>query len=735
MEELKRLLMQADDEYLTGLSNKGMVKRAYKDLEQDAPEISWDGEEALVKWKDADCRIKAPLGSSVCSCPSRSMCRHRIAAMLCLKREMAKAPAPDEAKDGTKAEGNEEKQESPAPSGEASGRDGTLPPNGTSFSAALEQELLSVPAARLRKACGAREFRGFLAHIQAGEFPQIEEGSTVTVRFPWDRTVVKLLSPLAYSTCTCHSKELCGHKAMAVLAYQLRKKAVTPEQLAAVEDSRETWNLEETAQAAGSMREGIRLQLLTGLSRLSPEAEESMERLAVISHGAGLPRFESGFRSAADEYRLYFTRSAAFRENELMERLVLLYRDACRLERAKEPTELGALAGNFRDAYEQTPRLHLTGMGSSHFKSKNGYEGEKYYFLETDQRRWYTWVDARPTFYEGVRRRPPGSSEHAQAPWGLNCSREKMMELDFYLTRAKAAEDGRLSVSQETRSEIVGSRDLGREEIRSMVIWDYRELFLEPPGDSREPVLAGAVRCKKGVFDTVRQRFDMEIFDTGGRALHVAVRYSREERVTIQTLERLGSRLERREDAPMVFFGIPYLDEGRLCLYPVDFFEEEGLAPPVRDSGSGEIREEKAIGSGVFKEKTGGEAGGAPGARAVRAAEQCLRDIRGLLSDLFQSGLQSVQPELLEHMSVLENESGAPGLDLAKEELGVLGTALEEKRHRGALAAEPVLASWARLAEYVKLGMKKTELDLAAAHMLAADAAGESKGEKPYEAE
>ena len=60
MEELKRLLTQADDEYLTGLSNKGMVKRAYKDLEQDSPEISWDGEEALVKWKDADCRIKAP---------------------------------------------------------------------------------------------------------------------------------------------------------------------------------------------------------------------------------------------------------------------------------------------------------------------------------------------------------------------------------------------------------------------------------------------------------------------------------------------------------------------------------------------------------------------------------------------------------------------------------------------------------------------------------------------------
>ena len=36
MEELKKLLLQADDEYLTGLSNRGMVKRGYKDLEQEA---------------------------------------------------------------------------------------------------------------------------------------------------------------------------------------------------------------------------------------------------------------------------------------------------------------------------------------------------------------------------------------------------------------------------------------------------------------------------------------------------------------------------------------------------------------------------------------------------------------------------------------------------------------------------------------------------------------------------
>ena len=188
-----------------------------------------------------------------------------------------------------------------------------------------------------------------------------------------------------------------------------------------------------------------------------------------------------------------------------------LYRKASLLERTKEPETIRELAGTFRDAYHPVPRLHLTAIGGRSFKSKAGYEGERYYFLETEQKKWYTWTDARPSFYEGIRRRPPGNEEHAQAPWGLNCSRGKMMELEFYLTDAKAAKGGRLSVSRETKSEIAGNRDLYGKEIQEMVVWDYRRLFQGQILRNREPVLAGAVRCKKSSFDTVKQRFHMEI--------------------------------------------------------------------------------------------------------------------------------------------------------------------------------------------------------------------------------
>ena len=707
MEELKALLRQADDEYLTGLSNKGTVKRAYKDLEQEKPEAVWNAEGAQVTLKEAVCQVRIPLGSSVCSCPSRSICRHLITAVLYLKQEEenqtdAEEPKSPGEKDGDG--GNAETGSGNSVVSESSTGPGTSQDDADTLRAGLEEEITSIPLNRLKQACKNKGYREFLLHMEEGEFPVIEEGSVVTVRFPWEDTVVKLLSPLAYSTCTCHRRELCTHKAQAILAFRLQKKTLTLQLLKEQLKDSEEWDFQELARAVRAMKEGIGLQLLTGLSRLSPEAAESMERLAVISHGAGLPAFESGFRSAASEYQQYFQRSPAFREEVLLERLLFLYFWACRLEREKEPDKLRELSGSFRDAYRPVSRLHLMGIGGRNVISKAGYEGERYYFLEAEQRKWYTWTDLRPTFYEGVRRPPAGSGGRGQAPWGLNCSRERMAELEFYLSQAKATEDGRLSVSQDTKSEIVGGRDLSRKEIQEMIVWDYRDLLKEIDSEGREkPALVGAAGCREGRFDTVRQRFSMEIIDRYGRSLYVAVNYSKEEKLTIRVLERLSSRLKTQERARMVFFGIPYLEEGRLCLYPVEYFEQKGFEKPEENH---------------FTDCPGeGACVGEASADTVKTLEQCLLEMRRTMSDLFQSGLSSVQEETLSQLCLLARECEEMGLHRAGEELWRLAKELEAKRHRTEFDPEPALAAWMQLMEYLKISLERTALDGALAGM------------------
>ena len=772
MDELKNQLKQADDAYLAGLSNKGTVKRAHKDLEQETPEVLWDesGNEVQVTFKEAACRIRAPLGSSTCSCPSRSICRHVTAAILWVRGILEKE----------ETAGSEAAEPAPGPAssrafeaapGTASSRADVQAPGTASFEAVLEQEadpapapsaaleeaLLAVPLDRLKRACRNKAYREFAARAEAGELPSLSMGSVITVRFPWAEQVVKLLYPLEYSSCTCRSRELCSHKAQAILAFQIRRKAITAEMLKAREEDAGSWDQEAVLRAARSIKEGIRLQLFTGLSRLSPEAAQSMERLAVISHGAGLASFETGFRSAAAEYEQYFSRSASFCGERLLARLLSLYDRACSLEKTRDRDTFQRLAGTFRDTYEPVPRLQLTAVGSRHVKSKAGYEGEKYYFLETGQHRWYTWMDVRPTFYEGVRRRPAGRDGGQLAPWGLNCSREKMMELEFALTQAKAAQDGRLSVSRETKSEILGTRRLDRPEIREMVFWDYRALLRDleqkeqradqmsgPEEKSGESLaLVGAARIREGTFDTIRQRFSMELFDPAGRRIQAEVNYSKEEKLTIQVLERLAKRLGEPRDAGegnvaeeipkgeisqgetsrernpgLIFFGILYLEDGRLCLYPIEYFEcIQGDMPKGRDEGlAGEKNEGQSKEKGTAQIAGNSAEDGAVGkvsSATVKTLERFLDEMEETLADLFRSGLLSPQEELLAGLSRLGQESRAMGLSRAGKELARLEAILEKERHQLKPNPEPAIGPWMELMEYVRLGKQRTAFDLA----------------------
>ena len=91
----RQSLAGVDEDYLVGISNKGIVKRAYKDLEAEgdgvraaAAGLDWNAPELTVQAAGENVTIRFPLGESRCSCPSRSICRHVVMAIL-LARQAA----------------------------------------------------------------------------------------------------------------------------------------------------------------------------------------------------------------------------------------------------------------------------------------------------------------------------------------------------------------------------------------------------------------------------------------------------------------------------------------------------------------------------------------------------------------------------------------------------------------------------------------------------------------------
>lgn len=524
--ELRTALAAADDAYLIGLSNKGTLNRAKKDLAALTPTM--EGEYVTIGTEK--CAIRVPLGDSKCSCPSTSMCRHRLAAMLWLR-------------DQTEAEPEPKQPEFPS--------------------------LMAYPPEKLARQLGPKRLAGILFRYRSGAGPAVTESSVVTVELPWLPATVRFLEPLEHSTCSCKSKAFCLHRAEALLFWQLSKGVVTPEALepATLESGPDPERVRGVCEAVAEM---LSQQFATGLSRMPESVCDTVERMASLSHTAGLPSLERALRNLHGEYAACFSRSAAFRERSLLMRLSHAWRLASALGSADEET-LRRLAGTFREDYERSKDLKLYLLGYRDVGGQGGYAGKAYYFFERDTHEFYSFRDIRPTFYENQRRQGDA------APWDLPCTLKQAWNCCIDLSDPRVNASNGLSATKECKATLIGPKRPCDIIPSERIVTDFETLL--PVSSPRRREIERLVLLRPGSwerqeFDHVAQRYALRLFDGAGRDLLVEVRYRKSEDAVIRTLEALEERLGTGE-AP-VFFGELYRDGDMLKLYPIEFFTDQG---------------------------------------------------------------------------------------------------------------------------------------------------------------
>lgn len=881
MDEWRERLAGIDDDYLIGISNKGIVKRAYKDMEEgrlmeEGPSVEEEnsmegaaagigalGEEVVVKVGAETVTVRFPLGESKCTCPSRSICRHVVHGILILRerclgggtdsagqdaqdlsaagtangqdardaddggspvlcgpeaaqnpegslvQEAAQRPESSSAQEAVqnpkgspvqetaqrpegspvrkaaqKPEGSpvqeaaqnpksspsqEATQESePIPdSGIVPGRGGSTNQNQNNDINVVNKnrhspawkEIDAYPFDKLQKALGSRYFQAFVNQAAGGIRPVIQESSVVTVHLPEQGMTVKLLSPLEYSTCTCHKKELCRHKAAAILWCQMETGVLTREALRAETADTPVYDLEEVRDAAGQMERFLEELLGTGLSRVSPDVPDYLERLAIISHNARLSRFEGYFRALADSYGRYFARKAAFRTEDLMEQLTRLCRRVQLLGQATGQMEgqaagqeaVGKLAGEFRAGYLPVGNLDLIGIAMEHFRSQTGYEGETVYFLEEKTKQWYTYTNARPVFYDESKKKGAWRNRQAGAPWGLNISFENLLKVRIHLNGAKCDSRNRLSSSQETKGEVTGEAGLHVSDITKWYYQDFGALFREQiwkqqrtwlaeegepdsPGDTRqedaggkgvEPLFVQPKSCARAEFSQTEQRLTLPLYDAAGRELLVEVAYSKEEAGTIRYLERISGK------KPPCFLGKVYLRDGRLRMYPVDLLEieapdgeavpgggmpTEGGSTPAeatatehRSAGENEsaVAEQTASGTAESKESTA--AISTDHKPKFLVMEDMAAEILSLMADLCQSGFSTVHDSTLKGLQKSAALTAQYGMEYLSGLLAGLEENLAANRHRIAQENGPLAGIYTEISEYLYLMEQKNE--------------------------
>lgn len=715
MEDWSGRLAGIDDDYLVGISNKGIVKRAYKDKEEIPAEISALGDEATVKIGAETVTVCLPLGESKCTCPSRSICRHVVQAILVLKESCPVGGKPAEepsAQDASSAEpqaiqnqDQETNQDIPQESGN----------HGKGRSEEVWKEVKVYPFEKLKKVLGNRHFQVFVNQATAGIRPVIQDTSVITVQLPEPGITVKLLAPLEYSTCTCHKKELCRHKAAALLWCQLEAGIVTTEELLKEGMETSVYDMEQVREAARQMRDFLEELLATGLSRVSPDVLDYLERLAIMGHNAGLARFEGYFRALADSYDRYLKRKATFQTKDLMEQITRLYRQVNGLLLAKEVHEVAELAGEFRAEYLPVGNLDLIGIAVEQYKSQTGYEGETIYFLEETTSKWYTYTNAKPVFYEGAKRRAGrerGSFLQGPAPWELGISLEKLLKVRIHLMGAKCDGRNRISSSQETHGEITGDQELQASDIKGWYYRDFGLLFQKHIGKQSkgtELVFVQPDSCAKAEFSQTGQQLTLPLYDKAGHELMVEVTYAKEEASTIRYLERIS------EKKLPCFLGKVSLRDGRLRMYPVDLMEIEaedgvGEAQGLRDGDETDLAGGKAFGGEDFLRQKAEEVSSGRQTK-YQVVEDITEEIQSLLEDLYQSGFDTVHDSTLQEIQKAASLTAQYGMEYLSGLLSGIAEEITAARHQMKRGKTSMAELYADINEYLYHCRQKTAYD------------------------
>lgn len=552
------------DDYLIGLSNKGTVKRGHKDYESLEEHLTFAEKDGMitVALPDAEVVLRNPISEASCTCPSKTLCKHIVMAVLAVQAGSGKAAADAIA----------------VPEENAASR---------FFDAGISSsypELCAFPFERLMRAWGKGSRLGTAEMEKA--FSQADvtfQPSTIVVRAMGE--TVTLLEPFSTSKCSCHKSTLCSHKAFAALAvrYQDDRKQMQPllQNYVDGQQRQKEKSAQDTQEKKNQIVKDVQAFLTdfmsVGLNRASESNVDELMRLSIMSHNAGMPNLEQKLRQLEQEWIHYHKGGGISKIPLFLARICGLYELTGKyLE--KDESAVKALTGTFRAEYVQSGDCRLYGITSRLYEGKGGFAGTIYYFLDWEKERILTYQDIRPNLYEG-RKKTVEAMGKEDAPWELGIRKEELAGKEILLKEAKISEEGKLSASKETKGELIGSVPLTREMMGSYYYEDfqallsnYMEICEEDIRESRRLVFLKPERIEEPFYDEVAQQFTAAFIDRKECVVRLQIDYHKSREYLIRHLERLFRQMERGEKKELVFFGLVSLSEKGLCFYPYEYF-------------------------------------------------------------------------------------------------------------------------------------------------------------------
>lgn len=528
-ETLVEQLSRFDDAAFEALANRGLLRRARKDLEKQDPVILEDTPTHLelgVGEHRVRFDARGPAFAQ-CSCPAGTICQHILAAALSLQARAA--------------------QSEPASASPAA----TVPDDAPAAPLReLHDALLAMSQAVLVKHAGKAGYRWawqFVQDLDPESGLSLGGERHVVIGFRHPSITFRYMGGGPESlVADVQTTQLAKQQVAAVLAYRRAHGVDIPEPESVAKASAPGLDLgkdhapavrgeEDRHDSRDRLRTNVQRLLEDcvglGLSHLSAGIQQRFATVAVWAQGAEYYRLALLLRRIADHVEMLLERAGGADEERLFEEMSLAAALTSALGAADARGESPArLLGRSRSRYEEVPTLELLGLGAHAWHSASGYLGLTMLFWSPKEQRFFACTDARPELQRGF---DPVARYRAAGPWSGLGAPAHATGRSLTLIAPHANRQGRLSLSEATTATVRDAPGFA-DRLAPCRVWAelaasrsraMRSLLAEPE-PMRDWVVLEPARWTAAQFDPVRQSLTWVLEDRDGEGLELQLPYS-----------------------------------------------------------------------------------------------------------------------------------------------------------------------------------------------------------------
>ncbi|MBO6636296.1 MAG: hypothetical protein JJ937_17435, partial [Parvibaculum sp.] len=380
---LDAMLAAHDETALEAVANKGLVRRAQKDVSKgvlDVLERAEDRAVLSVETQTVELTSDGPKRAS-CTCPANTVCRHIIGAMLFL-RDSSLA-------DGEQANSNFATNERTV--GAASDQP-----------AIVRAELSALPPEAVSKFAGAdlQKALEFAAQHQGATIT--DQGATSIVRFSDELGTVTFIAGQGLQGAISKGPKSKTRLLVAAAALLLRRAegVALPELEEASGISSSTASIQLDTAYLNDVLIGLENALTAVMSGTPELAEETLFDLAISARAQAAPRLSSELRRLTKSAHLAREHHIDFSPEAYLQASANTYALVNAL--IKSPGD-NRLTGVLRRNYQPREDLTLMMLGAYMWKAESGARGLTVLGYSSSTREWYSTTNARaagadPTF-------------------------------------------------------------------------------------------------------------------------------------------------------------------------------------------------------------------------------------------------------------------------------------------------------------------------------------------------